>query len=230
MSYIRSLLPNSFVYYAPKDIVSGDFYWIAKKNGQVVLSVADCTWHGVTGAFMSILGISALNEIVVEKSITSTDQILNLLREKIIWTLQQGGEYSESREGIHLVVCSIDMQQGRLQFSGAINSVIIIRNHELLQYKGDRMPISISPEMEDFKSTDINLQKDDMVYLFTDGYYGQFGGSEDKKFGLERFRTLLKNTSTLPINEQYTVIENTLQNWKNAAEQVDDILVMGIRI
>ena len=230
ISFIKSLLPNSFVFYQPKDIVSGDFYWIAKKHGQIVLSVADCTGHGVTGAFMSILGITALNEIVVEKNITSTDQILNLLREKIIWTLQQGGEFSESKEGIHLVVCTIDLIHNKLQFSGAINSVILIRNNELLQYKGDRMPISIYPDMEDFKSSNIELQKDDMIYLFSDGYYGQFGGDEDKKFGLVRFRNLIQTISSLATSDQQKTIETTLKTWKGNAEQVDDILVMGIRI
>ena len=229
-SYMKSLLASSFVFYEPKDIVSGDFYWLAKKNGQIVLSVADCTGHGVTGAFMSILGITALNEIVVEKGIVHTDQILNLLREKIIWTLQQGGEFSESREGIHLVVCSIDLMQKRLQFSGAINSIILIRKGELLQYKGDRMPISIYPDMEDFQSTNIALEKDDMIYLFSDGYYGQFGGDDDKKFGLVRFRSMLQNISTLPANEQYEIVECTFKAWRGTSEQVDDILVMGIRI
>lgn len=229
-SYIKSLLPKSFIFYEPKDIVSGDFYWLARKNGQIVLSVADCTGHGVTGAFMSILGITALNEIVVEKGIVQTDQILNLLREKIIWTLQQGGEFSESKEGIHLVVCSIDLMQNRLQFSGAINSVILIRNGELLQYKGDRMPISIYPDMEDFKSTNIPLQKDDMIYLFSDGYYGQFGGAEDKKFGVVRFRTMLQKISTLPIEEQQKIVDCTFNSWKGPSEQIDDILVMGIRV
>ena len=136
ISYIKSLLPNSFVYYAPKDIVSGDFYWISKKKDQIIISVADCTGHGVTGAFMSILGITALNEIVVEKNIVQTDQILNLLREKIIWTLQQGYEFNESKEGIEMVVCAIDLKQNKLQFSGAINSIFLVRNQEVLQYKG----------------------------------------------------------------------------------------------
>lgn len=230
MTYVRSLLPQSFVYYQPKDIVSGDFYWITKKQGHVVLSVADCTGHGVTGAFMSILGISSLNEIVVEKSITDTSQILNLLREKIIWTLQQGGEFSESKEGIHLVVCTIDLMQNKMQFSGAINSIILIRNNELLQYKGDRMPISIYPDMEEFSSTAIDLQKDDMLYLFSDGYYGQFGGEEDKKFGLVRFRNLINSVSGLNIEVQEQTIASTLKVWKADKEQIDDILVMGIRI
>jgi serine phosphatase RsbU (regulator of sigma subunit) len=230
ISHLKSLLPNSFIYYEPKDIVSGDFYWLAKKNGQIVLSVADCTGHGVTGAFMSILGITALNEIVVEKGIIHTDEILNLLREKIIWTLQQGGEFSESKEGIHLVVCSIDLLQNRLQFSGAINSIILVRKGELLQYKGDRMPISIYPDMEDFQSTNITLQKDDMIYLFSDGYYGQFGGNEDKKFGLVRFRTMLQRISNLPVEEQFKIIDCSFNSWKGSLEQIDDILVMGIRI
>jgi Stage II sporulation protein E (SpoIIE)./Tetratricopeptide repeat. len=230
LSYIRSLFPESFIFYQPKDIVSGDFYWVARKSGKVIIAVADCTGHGVTGAFMSILGITALNEIVMEKNIVQTDQILNLLREKIIWTLQQGTEFSESKEGIHLVVCAIDLLQKKLQFSGAINSFYLVRNQEIVQYKGDLMPISIYPDMMDFKSTDIYLQKDDMIYLFSDGYYGQFGGNEDKKFGLPRFKELLQEISDQPIEKQNLTVEQNFKEWKENAEQVDDILVMGIRI
>lgn len=230
LSYIRSLLPESFIFYEPKDIVSGDFYWVTRKSGKIIIAVADCTGHGVTGAFMSILGITALNEIVVEKNITQTDQILNLLREKIIWTLQQGTEFNETKEGIHLVVCAIDPIQKKLQFSGAINSFYLVRNHEIVQYKGDLMPISIYPDMMDFNSTEINLQKEDMIYLFSDGYYGQFGGNEDKKFGLPRFKDLLLEISGQTIDAQIHTIGSNLTEWKGNAEQVDDILVMGIRI
>lgn len=227
---IKSFLPETFLYYRPKDIVSGDFYWIARKAGKIVVAIADCTGHGVTGAFMSILGISALNEIVIEKGITTTNKILDMLREKIVFTLQQAGEFSESREGIHMVVCSFDFPNKRMQFSGAINSILLFRKGQALQYKGDKMPVSIFPEMNDFTLTDIALEENDMIYLYSDGYYGQFGGHEDKKFSIYRFRSLLQNMSNYPVNEQYDQIDTTLNSWKGEAEQVDDILIMGIKV
>ena len=227
---INSLLTDTFLFYKPKDIVSGDFYWIAQKSGKIVVAIADCTGHGVTGAFMSILGISALNEIVIEKGITSTNTILDILREKIIFTLQQAGEFSESREGIHMVVCSFDFPNKRMQFSGAINTLLLFRKGQALQYKGDKMPVSIFPEMNNFTSIDIALEDNDMIYMYSDGYYGQFGGHEDKKFSTYRFRSLLQKISNLPVNEQYAHIEATLNAWKGEAEQVDDILVMGIKV
>jgi serine phosphatase RsbU (regulator of sigma subunit) len=227
---IVSLFPKSFIYYKPKDLVSGDFYWITKQNEKIVLAVADCTGHGVTGAFMSILGITALNEVVIEHGITSANLVLDALRNKLVSILQQGDTYNESREGIHMVICTFDLEKKQLQFSGAINSIIIIRENQVHQYKGDKMPVSISPEMLPFSAVDIPLQSNDMVYLFTDGYYGQFGSKDDKKFNLYRFRTLLQKISNLSVEEQKNSIERTFLSWKDNAEQVDDILVMGVKI
>ena len=230
LSYVKNLIPGSFIYYKPKDIVSGDFYWISQRNNTTVLAVADCTGHGVTGAFMSVLGITALNEIVIEKGIIATNQILNHLRDKIVRTLQQGAEFNESNEGIHLTVCSFDFKQKKMQFSGAINSIMILRDKQILQYKGDKMPASIFPNMADFSMVEISLQPDDMIYLYTDGYYGQFGGAEDTKFSTFRFRNLFQKISPLPLPEQKIIVEKTFETWKGESEQVDDILVMGVRI
>jgi serine phosphatase RsbU (regulator of sigma subunit) len=228
--YIKSILPESYIYYKPKDLVSGDFYWISEHKGKIVLAVADCTGHGVTGAFMSILGITALNEVVMEQNITDANIVLNTLRDRLITILQQGDIYNESREGIHMVVCTFDLKKKELMFSGAINSIILIRENQVLQYKGDKMPVSISPDMSPFNVTTIPLLKNDMVYLFTDGYYGQFGGTDDKKFGVFRFRNLLQKISQMKPDEQISSIDRTFLTWKGSSEQVDDILVMGIRI
>lgn len=129
-----------------------------------------------------------------------------------------------------MIVCAIDLAENKLQFSGAINSLFLVRNHEIFHYKGDMMPISIYPDMTDFTSIDVVLQKDDMIYLFSDGYYGQFGGEEDKKFGMVRFKDLIRKISTYTIDDQLHSIETTLRSWKKDAEQVDDTLIMGIRI
>lgn len=229
-SFIKMLFPQSFVYYAPKDMVSGDFYWAAQKKSKKILAVADCTGHGVTGAFMSILGINALNEAVNEKGLTVANDILNHMRGNIVRTLQQGISYTESKEGIHMVVCTFNETMTHMQFAGAINSIMVLRGTQIFQYKGDKMPVSISPDMTDFSKTEISIQKDDMVYLYSDGYYGQFGGSDDRKFNTYRFKSLLQKVSKLPIEEQMQIINNTMQSWKGIHEQVDDMLVMGIRV
>lgn len=228
--YIDRLLPENFLFYKPKDIVSGDFYWLSESNNKIIIVVGDCTGHGVTGAFMSILGITVLNEIVIENKIITAHEILNQLRKKIIWTLQQGGEFIEMRDGIQMVVCVLDKENFKLQFSGAMNSIILVRNGELFVYKGEMMPISIYPNMVDFTSTEITLASDDMIYLYTDGYYGQFGGMFNRKFNLEQFKYLLKGISSLPLNSQLNHLEDTFQSWIGNGEQVDDILVMGIKI
>lgn len=228
--YFNSLLNESFLLYKPKDIVSGDFNWVTEKNGIVIMVIGDCTGHGVSGAFMSILGITALNEIVIEKGVTDTAEILNLIREKIIWTLQQGGEFSETRDGIHMVVCALDKENKTMQFSGAMNSIIIVRRSALYIYKGDKMPVSIYPDMRNFTSTNIPLETNDMIYLYTDGYYGQFGGSEDRKFSVLRFRNLLKLIAPLSIDKQQKQLENVFASWMGDAEQVDDVLIMGVQI
>lgn len=228
--YINSLLPQSFIYYKPKDLVSGDFYWVAKYKNKIVLAVADCTGHGVTGAFMSILGITALNGVVIDQGITDSNLVLDALRERLITILQQGDTYSESKEGIHMVVCTFDITMKRMQFSGAINSIILIRENQILQYKGDKMPVSISPEMTPFSSTHIPLMENDMIYLYSDGFYGQFGGLDDKKFSVFRFRNLLQKIAHLSFEEQKSIVDRTFLTWKGLSEQVDDILVMGIRV
>lgn len=229
-SLVKSLFPQSFIYYEPKDLVSGDFYWVAEKGSQKVLVAADCTGHGVTGAFMSILGINALNTAVNENGITDANLILDSVRENIVRTLQQGESFTESKEGIHMVVCTFDNSTNVMQFAGAINSILLIRNKAINQYKGDRMPVSISPEMTRFTKSDIPLQKGDMIYLYTDGYYGQFGGTNDRKFGTSQFKNLLQEVSSYPIEKQLETVGDTMYSWMRGNEQVDDMLVMGIRV
>jgi serine phosphatase RsbU (regulator of sigma subunit) len=227
---ISELFPDSFIYFVPRDIVSGDFYWMCKKNNKIVLAVADCTGHGVTGAFMSILGITALHEVVQDMGITAPHLILNELRSKIINILQQGNTYNESKDGIHMVVCTFEPEFRKMNFSGALNSIYLVRDQQISQYKGDKMPVSISPVMDSFTVTEIEIEKGDMLYLFTDGYLGQFGGNDDKKYNSSRFKNMLKYSSVLPLKEQKRMINNSLNAWKGNKDQVDDILVMGVRI
>jgi serine phosphatase RsbU (regulator of sigma subunit)/Tfp pilus assembly protein PilF len=227
---IRNYLPESFIVYKPRDIVSGDFYWAAKKNNLLIAVSADCTGHGVSGAFMSILGISALNEIVNERGITRPDLILNQLRERIITSLQQEDKFWEARDGIDMAIITFDFLEGKVFFGGANSSVILIRNEELIQLKGDKMPVSIFPDIFPFTYVEYKLMPNDVFYLFTDGYYHQFGGVYGKKFNIRQFTSLLQNIHRLKPEEQQDRLEETFRKWRGRNEQVDDILVIGITI
>jgi serine phosphatase RsbU (regulator of sigma subunit) len=224
------ILPESFIYYNPKDIVSGDFYWIRKNRNIITIVVADCTGHGVPGAFMSILGISFLNEIYTKGNIPTAKSILNQLREKVMKALRQTGNAAEPKDGMDVALCMIDIQAHTLQFSGANNPVYIMRGQELIQIRGDAMPIGIAPEIEtSFVNQTLELQPTDTIYLFTDGYPDQFGGEEGKKFKYPNFRTLLQKIQKYPLPQQGQKVATVLENWKGKHRQVDDILVIGFK-
>lgn len=229
-SIIKKIFPESFVFFKPRDIVSGDFYWIYKKNGVTVVAAVDCTGHGVPGAFMSILGISFLNEIV-SKCIPKANVILNRLRENIMKTLHQTGETFEHKDGMDIALCIIDRESRELQFAGAFNPLYIIRNGELLEIRGDAMPIGIAPvEEKSFTNHIINLQPSDQIYLFSDGYVDQFGGPHERKFRYKPFKDLLLKIHKKNMEQQQKLLERRLLKWKGDLEQVDDILVMGLKI
>ncbi len=228
---ITSLLPEYFILYKPRDIVSGDFYWVAKKNNKSVVVVADCTGHGVPGAFMSMLGVSLLNEIVRTMDVIESDLILNQLRSDLIKSLHQTGKDEEAKDGIDLSLCIIDKKNGTVEFSGAYNPMYLISGDELSQYKADKMPIGISRRQEQaFQKNIINIKKSDVIYLFSDGYVDQFGGTNDKKFLTKRFKKLLLEIKHKPMSEQKEILDKTLEDWKGTTDQIDDILVMGIRL
>ena len=226
-SLISALFPNHFVLYKPKDIVSGDFYWVGERNGKRIIAAADCTGHGVPGAFMSMAGSSLLNEIVNEKNISSSGQILNHLRERLMQTLQQTGADGESKDGMDIALCVLD--GNNLEFSGANNPLYLIRNKELQEYKSDKQPIGVHVGNEKpFASHKIELRKGDIFYIFSDGYADQFGGPGGKKFMSKRFKELLLNVSQYPVNQQKTMLDSAIEDWKQGGNQVDDILVIGI--
>ncbi|MBI9055816.1 MAG: tetratricopeptide repeat protein [Bacteroidales bacterium] len=240
------LLSKHFVYFKPKNIVSGDFYWTTEIEERTIVAAADCTGHGVPGAFMSMLGVSFLNEIVNKEYITHPGVILRRLRKDIINALQQKGEFGEQRDGMDIALCSIDFKNMDLQFSGANNPLYIIRdknktpidhsiitendNNVLYEIKGDRMPIAINEKMDRFKMYEFKLLKGDCLYLFSDGYQDQFGGLRGKKFMSSNFKDLLLANCNKPMNNQSKIIDDTINNWQNGYEQVDDILVIGIKI
>jgi len=226
---LKEVLPDGFVLFQPKDIVSGDFYWLQHHNDRVYLAVCDCTGHGVPGAFMSMIGSSLLDEAVVEKGITQPNEIFFEVRKGIINALKQTEDYSSQKDGMDAALIAWD-KGAALQVASAYNPVLIIRNGELKEIKPDKQPVGfLTGKQKEFTHHEVALEKGDTVYMFSDGYHDQFGGHKGKKFKLAKFKKLLLSIQDNTMNEQRVILEDTMRKWKGETEQVDDILVMGIR-
>lgn len=230
-------LSEYFLLFKPRDVVSGDFYWMTQKDNKIIIAAADCTGHGVPGAFMSMLGIAFLNEIVNKitenKHVYSlqANEILNQLRNYIIQSLHQDKEQSDSKDGIDIALTIIDFDNKKIQFAGAHNSLILIRNNEIIEKKADRMPVAIHKKAdESFTNHELDIKDDDMVYLFSDGYPDQIGGEKGRKFMSRRFKQLLLEIHQKPMEEQKQILNNKFDEWKNGYQQLDDILVIGTRL
>jgi serine phosphatase RsbU (regulator of sigma subunit) len=228
---LKLLFPESFIYQRPKDIVSGDFYWARRVNGKVLFSVADCTGHGVPGAFMSLIGLEFFRQIVVEKEILDPAGILDEMNRYFDIVFGNLEEIS-LKDGIDLAFCAYDYGKGFLEYAGAFNPLYIIRDNEILEFKGDR--IIVGPdygiERRSFTNQRVKLKKDDVIYLFSDGYPDQFGGPEGKKFKYRRFRHLLMAIHKLPMEEQHRRLEENINEWMGIShDQIDDQMVIGIR-
>jgi len=229
--FARDILPEHFILFRPRDIVSGDFYWMTKKDNLLVLIAADCTGHGVPGAFMSMLGVSFLNEIVNRHEVTSASAILNSLRTDIKKTLGQEGKEGEAKDGMDLALCIVDPDKMKLQYAGAYNPFYLFRNEKLIEIKADRMPIGIYiKEKESFTNHEIDLQKGDVFYVFSDGFQDQFGGEDGSKFKTKKFKQLLLDIYQKPMSEQREILNKTIDQWRGKWEQVDDIIIMGVRV
>ena len=227
--FLNTVIPDNFILYIPKDIVSGDFYWFTKKENKTIVVVADCTGHGVPGAFMSMLGTSLLNEIT--KKTTVANEILNQLRKQVVHTLHQTQEDAESTDGMDISLSVINDEKNHVQFAGAYNSLFIIRNNELIETKADRMPIGIHrKDKNSFTNNEIEVKQNDMLYMFTDGYIDQFGGPENKKFLMKRFKQLFIEINQKKLSDQKQILKNILLKWQGKEEQVDDIAILGIKL
>lgn len=231
---IYKTLPQSFIFYKPKDVVSGDFYFFTPKGEGYFIASVDCTGHGVPGAFMSMIGNDLLNQIIIEKNVTQPAEILNHLHRGVQHALKQGQQEIETRDGMDIALVSLEFGQNgaELQYAGANRPLYLIRENKLTEIKPNKFSIAgIQTEVErKFKNHIIQLSKGDTIYIFTDGYVDQFGGDKGKKFMTKRFQNLLLSIQTQTMAEQYKSVENALDNWKGDLEQVDDILVIGIRI
>lgn len=227
---IQKILPENFILFLPRDIVSGDFYWMTQKNDYSVFAAVDCTGHGVPGAFMSMLGVSFLNEIINECSDFKANMILEELRTLVKKTLSQSVD-AETKDGMDIALCIINNKTYELQFAGAFNPLYLIRNNNLLEIKGDRMPIGIYHYAEsDFTNNEIQLQKNDCLYIFSDGYVDQFGGKSGKKLLTKTLKETLLKIHSEPMDSQKEILQESLNKWKGNYKQIDDILIIGIRI
>ncbi|TAL78318.1 MAG: hypothetical protein EPN88_02225 [Bacteroidetes bacterium] len=228
---IDKLLPDNFIMNKPKDIVSGDFFWLAKKDDKIVFTVADCTGHGVPGAFMSLLGITLLNEIVNILGITRSDAIVTKLREGIIHSLQQSRKDVPTSDGMDIALCVLDRHQKRIQYTGAMINLVFIRDGKLEIVKADRFSVhSYYDHSGLFTMKEMDYRKGDLIYLFSDGYKDQFGGDYDKKYLSSRFYSTLLEIHELPMSNQREILEKKLNEWIKDNIQTDDITVMGIRL
>ncbi len=235
---IQNMVSDYFVLLMPRDIVSGDFYWLGKSGDKNIIVAADCTGHGVPGAFMSLLGSLLLEEVVNREQINHPAAILNRLREKIKYLLNQTGKYDEAKDGMDVALITIDTKDNTLEFAGAYNPLFIYRDKKLEVIKGDRMPIGIHAKEHDFTNHTMQLQKDDRLYLFSDGYPDQMGGSKSRKFMMFRFKEMIIDNAEKDMSEQRQIYLNTIQEWMNHEseefgdhhDQIDDILLIGMKI
>ena len=218
-----------FVLYKPLAIVSGDFYWVSAQGNLQVIIAADCTGHGVPGAFMSMLGVTMLNEIVNGKHILMPDQIIENLREGIIKALKQVAEEDSIKDGMDIAVCVVDFEKNILWYAGANNPLYLVRGTELIHYRADKMPVAIHYRMTPFTLQKIDLQKGDAFYIFSDGYSDQFGGPKEKKFMSLQLRETLVAMAGKPMLYQGERLNEIFEEWRGDGPQVDDVTVIGVR-
>ena len=267
-SEIEKYVSDFFIYYKPRDIVSGDFYWFTHKDNYTIIAAADCTGHGVPGAFMSVLGISLLHDIIEKENCINPGKILDKLRKEVITALNQKGKVGEQKDGMDITLVCINHETNILKFSGANNPLYIIKNviasehsergnlsnneeiathstnarndaiilaitHNdlgLYEIKPNKMPIAIYNKMEKFDTQEIKLEKGDQIYLFSDGYVDQFGGEKGRKFMSKRFKQTLIENSQKPMQQQKENLNTVLKQWQGNKDQIDDILVLGVKL
>jgi serine phosphatase RsbU (regulator of sigma subunit) len=246
---MNELLPDHFILFKPKDIVSGDFYWIKEVQDHLVIVEADCTGHGVPGAFMSMLGITMFNDLIGDKCYDAPGAILDRLRDKIKNMLAQQGNGDEQKDGMDMAITIFNKNNRELHFSGANNPLYIIRkknqpvqsdlepyasldngDYRLFEIKGDKQPIGSHWEERPFRTTSVYLQEEDVFYIFSDGYIDQFGGQNRKKFKSMNFKKLLLSVQKEPMEIQKQTLEETFEQWKGPHEQIDDISVLGVKV
>ncbi|MBN8694653.1 MAG: tetratricopeptide repeat protein [Bacteroidetes bacterium] len=223
--FLQTALPQHFILFKPKDIVSGDFYWAIEHNHSIYVAVCDCTGHGVPGAFMSVLNIGFLNEAIKEKNITKPNEIFNYVRKKLIENLSQ----DEQKDGMDGVLLCIDKQNKKITYAAANNAPVFISHNSLKELDKDKMPVGKGIVEKPFTLYSLNYNEGDTLYIYTDGYADQFGGPKGKKFKYRQLNDMLLNLHTQSVSEQKNELEKTIASWKGELEQVDDLCIMGIK-
>lgn len=233
-SKLKQWLPQMFVYFKPKDIVSGDFYWFSKFENKYVITAIDCTGHGVPGAFLSMVGNTLLHEIVNIKHVFKPDVILTMLHTGIRLALNQSSEDSDSEDGMDMSLCTVDANLHRFQFAGAKNNLYVVQGDKLKILKANYYSIGgrqLRPDMQiEFTCYDFMYDDNTSIYMFSDGYLDQFGGDNNEKFNTQRFREMILNNRNLPMEEQKDVLAKTMDKWKGNRQQIDDFLVLGVKL
>ncbi len=224
-NFINEHLPQNFILFQPKDIVSGDFYWAAKKGDKFYLAICDSTGHGVPGAFMSLLNIGFLSEAVNEKGIEQPNEIFNFVRQRLTTTISKEGQ----RDGFDGILVCYDQRTKTLSYSAANNSPVLFKNNSINELESDRMPVGVGERNEDFKLYNADIKKGDTLYLYTDGYADQFGGPKGKKFKYKQLNELLLANAGFHLKEQHDILHTTFKKWRGELEQVDDVCIIGIK-
>jgi serine phosphatase RsbU (regulator of sigma subunit) len=228
LKLVRGYMPDSFILYQPKDIIAGDFYWMEGINKLIIFAAADCTGHGVPGAMVSVVCHNAMNRAVREFKLVEPDEILNKTREIVLETFEKSDE--DVRDGMDIALCTINTESNKLSFAGANNGLYFIRNGEINQIKPDKQPIGKFDDAKPFTKHEIQLEKGDVLYTFSDGYPDQFGGPKGKKFMYKPFRELLLSIHQKSMDDQHNILMDTFENWRGSMEQIDDVCIIGVRI
>ena len=228
--HIRRIFPDYFIYYRPKHIVSGDFYWFSERDGKYFIVAADCTGHGVPGALMSMIGLELIQKIITEMKVDDTDQVLITMNRELesAFFKEESGK-ALIKDGIEMGICIIDRETKVMEFSGAFLPVYIVREDRLIEIKGDKKNVVQSFAMVSFNRSTYTLQEGDLLYLFSEGYADQFGGPENKKFMYRRLRHILLTISKYPLADQQRILHETITSWMEGHDQIDDMMILGVR-
>jgi serine phosphatase RsbU (regulator of sigma subunit) len=230
---LKNNFSDFFIFYRPRDIVSGDFYWFHETEDLIIIAVADCTGHGVPGAFMTMMGHDLLNQAIVDKEIYSPELILTEVDKRVVYNTQHGGEGDTKRnDGMDMSVCVIDRKKHQIQYAGAKSPIFLVRNGNIKHIKGSPFPIGSSQFKVEkiYEKHSIDYEERDVLYMFSDGYQDQFGGDNKMKFMTKRFRAFLAEISELPFAEQQMRLGDEIDTWRNGQKQTDDQLVLGIKL
>lgn len=228
--HIRRIFPDHFIYYRPKHIVSGDFYWFGERDDRYFIVAADCTGHGVPGALMSMIGLELIQKIINEFRVDDTDQVLLTMNRELesAFFKEESGK-AMIKDGIEMGICIIDKKTRLMEFSGAFLPVYIVRDDKLIEIKGDKKNVVQSFAMVSFNRSTFTLREGDLLYLFSDGYADQFGGPENKKFMYRRLRHILLTISKYPLADQQRILDETIESWMEGHDQIDDMMILGIK-